>query len=206
MHRRTGLVPRALAQRDASLVVIATEDRYAGKQYFDALKANGLVDTGRVCVVVVPTEDCRSNPRAVLDRLSAMRIVGELKAMDQRWLSVDRDRWPDKVLADVCRECQQKGWYVAVSNPCFEAWLLLHHSDAALPLTASECEVQLRSLLGGYNKTQLRSEIYTFVTVSGACARARALDAQPGDRWPQQPGSRLYRLVEPMLRDAGAQS
>lgn len=202
VYRRTGLVQREVAHRDASLVLIATEDRYAGAQYFDALKANGVIDAQRVCVFVVPTEDCRSNPRAVLDRLGGLRINGELKAMDQRWLSIDRDRWPEKLLAEVCRECVQRGWFVAVSNPCFEAWLLLHHTSAPLPKTATDCEAELRALLGAYNKTSLRPEIYTIREVSDACARALALDPVPSDRWPQQPGSHLYRLVAPLLRAA----
>ena len=93
---------------------------------------------------------------------------------------------------------------VAVSNPCFEAWLLLHHTDATLPDTAAACEVELRTLLGGYNKTQLRPEMFTFEAVSDACGRARSLDLTPQDRWPQQPGSHVYRLVEPLLRSAPA--
>lgn len=204
IHRRAGLLQRPVEQRNAWLCLVASEDTYVCKQYFEALQANGVVDARRVHVVVFPTLDTKSSPRAVLDLLLEIKV--NLKPMDQQWLSLDRDRWPEKQLADVCREVRQKGWFMAVSNPCFEAWLLLHLNDDPIPTSGRGCEVALRSALGGsYNKANLRPEPWTPSAVRTACARARARDLTPDHRWPQTPGSHLYRLVERLLPQTPAE-
>ena len=56
---RTGLLDRTVNRRDVRLFLIATEDTYAAKQYFQILRDNGVVDTRRVHVKVLetPAED-----------------------------------------------------------------------------------------------------------------------------------------------------
>jgi hypothetical protein len=51
------------ATRDASLIVIASEDTYAARDYFSRFK------TTRVQFSVIPTKDCRSAPQHVMSRL-----------------------------------------------------------------------------------------------------------------------------------------
>lgn len=196
--RRTGLLDRSVQRRDARLYLVATEDTYAGEQYFAALQQNGVVDARRVKVHVITTPEGsgRSSPRAVLARLRDFEAG--LLPMDERWLSLDRDRWPERLLGEVCREALQAGWFMAVSHPCFEAWLLLHLCDE-VPDQARGCEEALRTLLGSYSKTNLPCKPWTLPTVREAIERARARDTAPADRWPRQPGSHLYRLVERLL-------
>ena len=54
--------------RDANLLVIATEDTYLPARYFD------LFRNPRVKVQVLPTEDCRSSPEHVMDRLGKFHV------------------------------------------------------------------------------------------------------------------------------------
>ncbi|MCB9761346.1 MAG: RloB domain-containing protein [Alphaproteobacteria bacterium] len=196
--RRTGLMDRKVQHRDARLILVATEDRYAGPQYFDILQRNAVIDRSRVKVHVLATgEDNRSSPHHVLQRLDDFQVG--LEPMDERWLSLDVDRWGEKGLSQVCAEATKKGYRLAVSNPCFEAWLLLHFVDRIDATTAEACVRALRAVAGSYNKTRLQSERYTTPTVRAATSRARALDMNPLDRWPQATGSHVYRLMEGLL-------
>ncbi len=55
-----------------------------------------------------------------------------LKSEDQVWLVMDVDRWTHSHLKDIAELCQQQKntfWKTAISNPCFEIWLLLHYID-----------------------------------------------------------------------------
>lgn len=200
--RRAGFLPAIQGRfRDMGVFLVASEDTYAVAQYFEALTDNGVFDTRRVVIRVLGTGDSgRSDPASVRLRLAELeRSLDERLDVDQRWLCLDVDHWgtgrhaPN--LARACKEAREAGYGLAISNPAFEAWLLLHFADEP-KATQAECEAVIRALVGSYDKTCLRSELYTREAVELAITRARALDVDPDQRWPQQPGSHVYRLVE----------
>ena len=126
------------------------------------------------------------------------------------WMVIDRDQWIEVNLAEVAAECVQKGYKLCVSNPAFELWLLLHikdidgysaeeikeleRNDHVTP-NRTRLDQELLCLLGSYNKNNLNMEHF-FPGISHAVDRARALDANPTDRWPRSLGTRVYLLVE----------
>lgn len=209
--RQSVSLVRRPRSRDARIFLIATEDTYAGKQYFSALEVNGVLDQERVYVVVLETRDGQSAPQHVLARLTPGATVAhgslpadlEVSSVDQRWVSIDRDRWPDKRLAEVCEEARAMKVGVAVSVPCFEAWLVLHLQPEPPPARTRDCKQHLRTLLDGYNSANVPTTPWTPTAVASARARARTFDTRPADPWPADPGSRLYRLLD-ALEDAGA--
>ena len=73
--------------RDASLIVIASEDRYAVESYFRRFRPK------RVQFIVLPTLDCNSSPGHVLDRLNEFKQEYASESEDQFWLCIDADRW-----------------------------------------------------------------------------------------------------------------
>ena len=92
---------------------------------------------------------------------------------------------------------------MAISNPCFELWLYLHHADWALGAkTSKELERELRGVLGSYNKANLVIARYAG-KVDEAIRRSKDMDTQPDGRWPDNPGTHVYRLVE-AIRELGA--
>ncbi len=105
---------------------------------------------------------------------------------------------------------------MALSNPNFELWLLLHLKDLAeyspeqlndlfnsKKINASKniFEIELSGLLEGYNKSKYAIEkILPYMQL--AIERARILDNRPEDRWIEgKLGTRVrvYRLVEKIL-------
>lgn len=141
--------------RDANLVVIASEDRYAVRQYFDFFKST------RIQFKVLETQDCRSSPTHVLDRIDAYKKEFQIGEGDSFWIVVDCDHWiePNHVrnLRQVLSECRRKDVEFALSNPCFELWLLLHFSEfpAEDQLSCDEVAVRLRAAAGMYDKTKV---------------------------------------------------
>lgn len=81
---------------------------------------------------------------------------------------------------------------LAVSNPCFEYWLLLHFEACAAPLVCyGDVEKRLRRHIPGYSKSGRRFDDY----VSGvdlAVERAR----QPDAGHTRNPSTRVGLLVE----------
>jgi hypothetical protein len=98
-----------------------------------------------------------------------MRFFLIIKTVDELWMVVDRDfkSWTVRELSESRQLCSQKGYSLALSNPCFELWLLLHLVDVnALNAKEKEklrrnkrsgkrthCEYLLKDKLGEYNKS-----------------------------------------------------
>ncbi|WP_422451131.1 MULTISPECIES: RloB domain-containing protein [unclassified Endozoicomonas] len=50
---------------------------------------------------------------------------------DELCLVIDRDQqaWEEKAISEIAKACDQKQYLLALSNPAFDLWLLLHHLD-----------------------------------------------------------------------------
>jgi hypothetical protein len=165
------------AFRDDRLFIIACDDTYAPKQYFDFFRIP------RIQVHVVPTTDGTSNAQAVLDRL----LQYEHQEHDERWLLLDTDHCIQgphiKQFRAALQTARQNSVNVALSKPCFELWLLLHHVPETEVTELAGCsavDARLSDVLGGYNKTRLVAEHYPLTSVVKACARARRLKESAG--------------------------
>lgn len=198
--RRRRPLDRSLEHvRDTRLVIIAAEGRVTERQYFAMFRST------RIQLKVLATEeDGMSAPEHVLARLKQFRDDYELDEGDALWLMVDVDRWGDRKLAKVARQALAGGFGLAVSHPCFETWLL-YHLTSEIPDTAScsQMEDALRQALGGsYNKTRLDTSVFGPL-VQAAAGRAEAADPSPDGRWPNRPGSQVYRIIRALPHDLG---
>src|SRR5205823_4039993 len=96
----------------------------------------------------------------VLNRLNEYTEEFEIGEGDMFWVVCDCDHWVEpnhiKNLTHVLQQCRQKGIRVALSNPCFDLWLLLHFADFPTEdvLTCNEVADRLRAAAGGYDKTK----------------------------------------------------
>lgn len=217
MRNRNSLIrERREAFRDARLIVIASEGKDTERIYFKALAKE--YTNPRVHVHILKrSEDEKNNssPEHVLEQLNEYKCQYELEADDELWLVTDKDHWTEAMLSRVATECMQDvSMHMALSNPCFELWLLLHLVDVA-SLTPEEqklwmenrrkskssnpyLKVLLRQKLGSYHESAY--DVLTLIEhVEVAIERARLLDKNPADRWPQTLGTRVYLLAESVM-------
>lgn len=185
--------------RDATLIVIASEDTHAAKKYFDAFRAK------RLQFKVLPTGDGESSPEHLLKRLDRFRSEYAIEDDDQLWYCGDTDRWirPGHIqnLTLVIQQCGQKGYQVALSRPCFEYWLLLHFEEPSFNPDAV-CNLvseRLRSLAFGYSKQSGCRRLITAAMVSDAVDRAKN---NPAVRQviPGAPASQIYLIIEELMK------
>lgn len=203
---------RIARRRDIKkLFVIVSEGTNTEKIYFDDLAADKRYNHPSVHVETIQASD--SSPRHVLDSLSEYKNGYELGEHDDLWLVIDHDRWKVPMLSRVTQEARQKGFYVADSNPAFELWLLFHLRSlddyTCVELTALEenkktgtrtrLELELISICGSYSKSNLKTSCY-LPSVDAAIANARESDIEESDRWLNQIGSRVYKLVDSIIK------
>jgi RloB-like protein len=196
------------------LFVVACEGQVTEKRYLDELNAShGRIG---VFVEVLQRQESGSSPERVMRQLNDFKREYRLKAQDQLWMLIDRDKqsWTTEAIAQVARLCIQKGFSLAVTNPCFELWLLLHVHDIDTMTTAEKNELlanrkdgssrtclerKLSLICGGYSKTHFDPRIYTS-QVFDAIARAERLEGQAQGRWPENRlGTQIHLLVQKLI-------
>lgn len=196
--------------RDSKLIVIATEGEVTEHQYFNGLKLHKDYKSPRLHIEILKRGTGNSDPKACLNELNEFKKEYHLTRDDELWLVCDVDRWGDRKLAEVGRLCRQKKYLFAVSNPCFEAWLLLHkvtynqYSQSEKDDLNGECgniERELRRVLGTYNKTNIDVDNF-LVDLENAITEARLIDV-PEHQWPHSLGSKLFLLVESIVKMTG---
>jgi hypothetical protein len=195
--------------RDARLIVIACEGAKTERAYFEELVATLVQRPSRVHVEVLERDDGLSAPEHVLKSLDDFRRQYLRGPDDELWAVIDYDRWGEAKLSRIASLAQQKQYHLAVSRPCFEFWLLLHHRDpgaiSAAEYSAMEakgCEAVaelLRAVAGSASKTLTKAASY-MPLVGIAIDRAVSLDTNTELRWPSAPGSRVYQTVRTILK------
>jgi len=110
------------------------------------------------------------------------------------------------MLSEVATGAHQKKLRLAVSNPCFELWLYLHHRDVDPDqgLDKPILEQRLRGLFGSFNSSNLQVDRYRN-HVEEAIGRAAELHVNQAERWPSGTGTHVYKLAREIrkLLDGG---
>ncbi|MEA3351142.1 MAG: RloB family protein [Chloroflexota bacterium] len=212
MPRRFKPRQRLSGVRDAKLIIIASEGVKTEPKYFRCLASQYI--NSKIKVYHLERDDVTaSSPKKIIRSLDKFRDdYSDLEDKDEFWLVIDVDRWRDAKLSEIAQKCHQKNYRLAVSNPCFELWLLLHlksldeYSEDVLEEFRQNLKdgyrtrlgKELVEILGEYNKSNLNPDQF-LPFVEQAIQRARRLDINPNERWPNDLGSRVYLLAEKII-------
>ena len=208
--RRFSSRTRRTKVRDARLIIIATEGEHTEKQYFQALADE--YRNSKIHVEILATTDTKSAPNHVIERLNKFKQQYSLEANDELWLVIDVDKWEVRLLSEIAKTCIANQYLLAVSNPCFELWLLLHIAKwdeySAEQVQAlfenskdgnrTVLEKELMQRVGEHKKSNLKSELY-IPHVELAIEQAKVLDTNPNDRWTQSIGTRVYIIAQSII-------
>ncbi|MCP5518448.1 MAG: RloB domain-containing protein [Verrucomicrobiales bacterium] len=172
--------------------IIATEGECTEDIYFTALKPPR---DAAIQLKVLPTRKGRSHPRQVLERLKNYDRDAGSSAQDELWLVVDKDAWTEIDLDDVARALNgMPRYHLALSNPCFELWLVLHRRDSS-GKSCAQLQAILEDELGAYRKNGYDAEKLK-PGIEDAITRARRIDTPAQEPWPRADGTQVYRLVQ----------
>ncbi|RYE75669.1 MAG: RloB domain-containing protein [Myxococcales bacterium] len=199
--RRSSLLDRSVQQRDARLFWLIVEGAETEPTYFRSLEARGLLPTHRVKLQVLSPPNNASAPLHLEALAEDTMARVRREPMDEVWLvfDVDLQSGSNRVrqIHEVDQFARQKGWGIAVSNPCFEVWYLLHLTDdlSSINHSCASVETALRRELGSYSKRTTPARCLEQEALTSAIARARSLDASPRSPIPDR-GSRLHLLLD----------
>jgi len=202
------------------LFVLSYEGTVTEKKYFEDFRGSEIFNNNGL-IEIVPLKrpkDKGSDPFNVKKLLQVAKNEYGFKNTDEFWLIIDRDDWESihKLSFDeLVIECKkEENFYLAMSNPCFEIWLVLHFKNVS-NFTNEEQNLLFENrketdsknyidvVLGnlqengrGYNK-RANPKIYLPLTKS-AIERAKSLDNFNED-YPKKLGTHLYKLIEKLM-------
>ena len=188
---------RRLGERPyRKLFVIAVEGVKTEPEYFAIFK-----DYSSEFHVKCLKSRHKNAPLHVLRRMKDYLKQEGLRTSDEAWLVVDKDKWTDEQLAQLhCWEQSECNYGLAVSNPKFEYWLLLHFEDGKSITSSSDCMDRLRHHLPGYDKGIDPRKI-SQDRIHDAIRRAGQRDSPPCTDWPRKlGGTTVYKLVRNILQ------
>lgn len=203
---------RKTGNRSASLLVIAVEGMRTEQQYFSQLRDEIHNSRYKVVVLTRPeSESGESAPRYIYGRLLQEAKNLALGKNDVCCLVVDRDQGSFKMndLKDIAKQCADKGFIFALSNPCFEIWFFLHRkclSDLSelqtsemLQYRSVEMQNAVRIANGGsFNPKNIDLKEW-LPALPHAIERAELADRNPTSAWPDYLATRVYRVVQKIM-------
>jgi len=198
MTRRRRPFKRDLGERRyRKMFVIATEGMKTERQYFAMFSQEALIH------IKCLESKKDSAPRKVLRRMEEYLKKEGLREDDEAWLVVDKDQWSDEHLTELSQWAESDERYgLAVSNPKFEYWILLHFEAGNDVAGARQCTERLKGHLPGYKKGNI-DQGKLRPGIQKAIIRAKRKDSPPCEDWPRKTGTTVYRLVERLLRSSG---
>jgi hypothetical protein len=202
------------------MFILSYEGKISEKKYFEDFRKSDLFnDSGLIEIISLKRPENRgSDPINVKKLLQEAKKEYRFKDTDEFWLIIDRDDWEEihnynfDILVDDCKK--ENNFYLAMSNPCFEIWLILHLIDinefeeddkerivanAKNSNSKNYIDTILSEIQGrGYNKRP-NPQLFLPLTKT-AINRAKELDDENQD-YPKQLGTHIYKLIEKLIVD-----
>ena len=226
---------RAFRPATSKIIFLSLEGAATEHEYFERISE--LYDHAKykICLISV-TEDAVHTPPKVRTReqnitLSSVRplqLVNRIVKFkqeydhiyefekhpdDEFWIVTDvDDNWSELWISEwieAIQLCTEKNYHYAVSNPFFEIWLLLHHTDPtdvdkSFAVTAESSyqptnhfRSRLRDLGAPLDREKhIRKLNYTIENVKAAATRAEKLHLDRSDLAPHYFATTVYLLIE----------
>lgn len=173
--------------------IIITEGSVTEKEYF-----RKLASLYKGVSIKAFSQRLQSDPGHVL-ALAQKKDV-DIEEGDQLWLVVDYDNRAENDFKPLQVWVKEKAYRnLAISNPCFELWLLMHYEEARKIHTTSDCINQLKKTWKNYDK-YIPHGVCTPTNIQKAIERAEKMEQIASLHILQRTGTTVYRLVKNIIK------
>lgn len=170
--------------------LLLCEGRITEREYFNALRRAAALRAQ------VRIEYCPGGLPKLVDE--ARRRLNRDNAPDKVWCIADVDDFtPAQIRRAIERSAASPEIALAISNPCFELWALLHFEDCQRFLTQEQAKRRLKRHLSTYEK-HLPFELLA-PRLFEAIQRAKALALRGDAQGRYNPSTGVHLLVESLL-------
>jgi hypothetical protein len=194
LRRRTG------TRRPKKTLLVFCEGEKTEPQYLEALKRQPEIRDVAAVDLRIETGHGGAVPLTLVALAidARNRAAAEEAEIDEFWCVFDVE-WPRNHpgLSDAVRRARENEIHLAITNPCFELWLILHFNDHGAWLD-NDAARRLRRGLDGSSDKSLEAAKY-MPLVAAAARRAADLETRHqknGAIFPDDnPSSGMHRLI-----------
>ena len=195
-RRRSGLPQRKTGLREYRDVCWVSTEGTTERDYLQMEVFKGSAKAVKFPQNVHPN---RHNPAAVLKRFEKALRENDFRKSDEAWLVIDIDEWDGSEIAALLEwETRDPRHHLAVSNPKFELFLLMHYEKANGCTTPEKVDVALRKYWPGYDKRISRTH-FSGDQIGQAVENAKSKRASCKEALPAAGMTDVYKLVERLL-------
>jgi len=181
-----------------SIFLLSLEGRVSEPEYFNTLKQLPSLSEMNIKIECLKKGN-KSAPKHLLKKMEFALNKHKLGRKDEAWIILDRDSWEEEHINDIYQWTLKQTKYkrgLALSNPNFEYWLLLHFEDGKNISNSHDCARRLRQHLPNYDK-RIDVSKFTETRIEEALYRAKIRDNPPCKDWPRNIGkTTVYRLID----------
>jgi RloB-like protein len=125
---------------------------------------------------------------------------------DSIWVVFDRDTTDFAIVKESLEICAANKIGVALSDPCFEVWLIQHFRDFDSPIDHHAVQRELKNVSPSYEKDGSKIVEFDLIgtNIKEACSRAKKQISQrstESNRELIRPFTTVYLLVEELIED-----
>jgi len=139
--------------------LIVCEGSKTEPDYFESLKKAFRLTTVDVKVVYD-----KPDPKSVVKRaeeLREKRKISSFAQYDQIWCVIDVEApQPHPTLDEAYDRAQKRGFNLALSNPCFEFWFLLHFERTSQQMTSKKAKQLVKKYLPDDDKDAFDNKLF----------------------------------------------
>lgn len=184
-------------------ILIVCEGKCTEPDYFNYLRRKWKINPKLVDVQIIGADQCGNDPKSIVryakeqrdDRKKSKKL-----AFDSIWCVFDVEAPPHLSLPDAISQAADLKFNLALTNPAFEYWLLLHFNNTSRPLTPSgQAMKELCKHLPDYNKNlpdEMMEDISPLTSTAVKRARERFGSYSISDVKKTNPSTHVYKLVE----------
>jgi hypothetical protein len=143
MRKSDSLRRRPPFREQLPRILIVCEGIVTEKRYFEYL---GRAERISVQLMV----QAGGTPKALVERAVELKKSAGAGGFDEVWCVFDIDEHP--LVPDAKQQARDNGIQLAISNPCFELWALLHFQDQRAEIDRRQTQRLCRQHIAGYQK------------------------------------------------------
>ncbi len=192
----------------APKILIVCEGSKTEPKYFKSIRQHRRLQTLQVKIIdAAGKTDPRSIVQRAIEERQQIKAENGWEKLDQAWAVFDGDEHIEtdpKNWEQAIQTAAKQKINLAITNPCFEFWYLLHYQDALSQMTAATALKKLKQHVPQYDKSSPMYPDPLADRTHQAINRAQKIAAQiQRDRLHEYSNlccSRLPELIETLLR------
>ncbi len=202
---------RVELERDPKIIYLFVEGAKREQQYFGFLNKR----SSKLKLEIYKIQNETDNSPLGLYKLANYSIKSstnldgkyEISEIDEVWIVLDTDLEIEnpnlqvienkkEMLLSIRQKCQEQGWNIAQSNPCFEVWLY-YHKNINPPIFSAEQNIELpndwKNLVSSFDT---KTHIYENSAFLTAITNAKAIFERDENGMPKPATTEVFLLAE----------